>query len=115
MAAARQLLTAEAVPINPGSTVSLGPWSATRPSFSTMISSAIFNMRSWCEMMSMALSLMLARMPWNTSIRFWKDHRSMPASGSSNTDRAVPLASTVAISTRFSSPPDRLAFTSRLM
>ena len=50
---------------------------------------------------------------WKTSVKFRKLHRSIPASGSSNTDSTAFLASTVAISIRFSSPPDRLAFTSR--
>ena len=54
-----------------------------------------------------------SRICWNTSVRFRTLHRSMPASGSSNTDRTAFRARTVAISIRFSSPPDRLAFTSR--
>lgn len=39
---------------------------------------------------------------------------SIPAFGSSKTENLVDLASSVAISTRLRSPPDRLAFNSRL-
>ena len=46
-------------------------------------------------------------------MRFWKLHRSMPASGSSKTENFVPRASIMAISIRFSSPPDSDALTSR--
>ena len=59
--------------------------------------------------------LVVSRIFSNTWIRFWKLQRSIPASGSSNTESFVPRARTVAISIRFNSPPDRLPLTSRLI
>ena len=64
-------------------------------------------------MIMMELPLMFPRISWNMAMRFWKLHRSMPASGSSKMETAERFAKTVAISMRFSSPPERLAFTSR--
>ena len=73
----------------------------------------MFRILSWWEMIRIELSLMFLRMPSNTSIRFWKLQRSMPASGSSKTASFGAFARIVAISIRFSSPPDRLLLTSR--
>ena len=64
------------------------------------------------EMITME-PLVVSRIFSNTWIRFWKLQRSIPASGSSKIDNGADLARLVAISIRFSSPPDRLLFTSR--
>ena len=77
-----------------------------------MIRSAIFRIRSWWEMM-MIEPCVFSCMFSNTRIRLLKLHRSMPASGSSKIDSFVPRAMIIAISMRFSSPPDSDAFTSR--
>ena len=52
---------------------------------------------------------------WNTVMRLLKLHRSMPASGSSKMDSREWRKSTVAISMRLISPPERVALTSRSM
>lgn len=106
--------TADEVPRSSGRISSFGPCLTICPSAIITISSAIFKILSWWEMMMME-PLVFSLMRSNTWIRFWKLHRSIPASGSSNTESFVPLARTVAISMRFSSPPERLAFTSLLI
>ena len=97
-----------------GSISSFGPCSDMRPFAMTTILSAISSMRSWWEMMSM-LPFISSYIFSNTAMRLEKLQRSMPASGSSKSESLVPRASMVAISMRLSSPPERLAFTSRFI
>ena len=73
------------MPINSGRISSTLPCFLMVPPESRMISSAMRRMRSWCEMMTMELSLMSRCMFSKMRMRFWKLHRSMPASGSSKT------------------------------
>ena len=82
-----------------------GPFSWSWPPEMMTISSAICRIRSWWEMMS-KVPFSLPRRLWNTSMRLVSSHKSMPASGSSNRESLV-AASTVAISMRFISPPER--------
>ena len=97
-----------------GKISSLGPCSETCPSETMMISSARLMIRSWWEMMS-SVALRLSWMALKVSVSLAKDHRSMPASGSSKIIRPELRARMVAISMRLTSPPDREESTSRSM
>ena len=60
--------------------------------------------------------MVFSRVPWSmrkVSVSLAKDHRSMPASGSSKMSRPPGRARMVAISMRLTSPPEREVSTSR--
>ena len=76
-----------------------------------MISSAIFNILSWCEIIIVEPFISLLSSS-NISIKLLKLHKSIPASGSSNIVSIASLSTTVAISILFNSPPDKEPFTS---
>ena len=69
-------------------------------------------MRSWWEM-TISVASRFWWMALKVSVSLAKDHRSMPASGSSKIMSPDLRARIVAISMRLTSPPDREASTSR--
>ena len=77
-----------------------------------MTSSAREMIRSWWEMMIM-VAVPAAWICSKVSVSRAKDHRSMPASGSSKIINWLFRARMVAISMRLTSPPEREASTSR--